>query len=125
MPQEDDLAYEDSVTLDMLAGRPWVIFERRIHPPVYDTVMRLADERKVAPAKLCHIVVPEDYYSFIADNGAVAFVVKSGAIRIARDGITVRPHAEDALMLRTYLASRADDQSKVWASWLEPSCASS
>jgi hypothetical protein len=30
----------------------------------------------------------------------VAFVVKSGAIRIARDGITVRPFAEDALMLK-------------------------
>lgn len=113
MPEEDDLAYEDSVTLDMLAGRPWVIFERRMHPPVYDTVMRLAEERKVAPAKLRHIVVPEDSYSFIADDGAVAFVVKSGAIRIARDGITVRPLAEDVLMLKTYLASRADDSSKV------------
>ena len=47
-------------------------------------------------AKLHHIIVPEDAYSFIADDGAVAFVVKSGAIRIARDGITVRPLAEDA-----------------------------
>jgi DNA-binding transcriptional LysR family regulator len=113
MAEEDDLAYEDSVTLDMLAGRPWVIFERRMHPPVYDSVMQLAEERKVTPAKLCHVVVPEDSYSFIADDGAVAFVVKSGAIRIARDGITVRPLVEDALMLKTYLASRADDNSKV------------
>jgi hypothetical protein len=47
------------------------------------------------------------------DDGAVAFVVKSGAIRIARNGITVRPLAEDALMLKTYLASRADNSSKV------------
>jgi DNA-binding transcriptional LysR family regulator len=113
MPEEDELAHEDAVTLDMLAGRPWVIFERRMHPPVYDAVMRLAEERKVAPAKLHHIVVPEDAYSLIADDGAVAFVVKSGAIRIARDGITVRPLAEGALMLKTYLASRADDNSKV------------
>lgn len=113
MPEEDELAFEDSVTLDMLAGRPWVIFERRMHPPVYDAVMRLAEERKVVPTKLHHVVVPEDAYSFIADDGAVAFVVKSGAIRIARDGITVRPLAEDALMLKTYLASRADEKSKV------------
>ncbi len=113
MPEEDELAYEDSVTLEMLARRPWVIFERRMHPPVYDAMMRLAEERKVAPPKLHHVVVPEDSYSFIADDGAVAFVVKSGAIRIARDGITVRPLAEDALMLKTYLASRADNKSKV------------
>lgn len=113
IPEEDELAYEDSVTLDMLAGKPWVIFERRMHPPVYDAVMRLAKEREVAPAKLHHVVVPEDSYSYIADDGAAAFVVKSGAIRIARDGITVRPLAEDALMLKTYLASRADNNSKV------------
>jgi hypothetical protein len=84
-----------------------------MHPPVYDAVMRLAEERKVLPAKLHHIVVPADAYSFIADDAAVAFVVESGAIRIARDGITVQPLAEDALMLKTYLASRADEKSKV------------
>lgn len=113
MLEEDKLAYEDFVTLEMIAKRPWVIFERRMHAPVYDAVMRVAEERKVAPAKLHHVVVPEDSYSFMEDDGAVAFVVKSGAIRIARNGITVRPLAEDALMLKTYLASRADNNSKV------------
>lgn len=113
MSEENELAHERSVTLDALAGRTWVIFERRMHPPVYDLVMRLAEERQVAPARLRHVVVPEDAFPFIADDGGVAFVVKSGAIRIARDGITVRPLAEDALVLRTYLASRAQENSKV------------
>ena len=113
MSEEDELAYESSVTLDALAGRPWVMFERKMHPPVYDDVMRLAKQRNVAPANVHHVVVPEDSYPFIAHNGGVAFVVKSGAIRIARDGITVRPLAEDSLILKTYLASRAEDKSKV------------
>ena len=113
MPEEDELAYEHSVTLDMLAERPWVIFERRMHPPVYDLVMRVADQRKITPAGFHHIVVPEDAYPFIVDGESVAFVVKAGAIQIARDGITVRPLAEDALMLKTYLASHADEKSKI------------
>lgn len=113
MSEEDELACERSVTLDSLAGRPWVIFERRMHPPVYDAVMHLAQERKVVPARVQHIVVPEDVFPFIADGEGVAFVVKSGAIRIARDGITVRPLAEERLMLKTYLASRAEERSKV------------
>jgi hypothetical protein len=90
-----------------------VIFERRLHPPVYDAVMRLAEEREVFPASIQHIVAPEDAYPFIVDGTGVAFVVKSGAIRIARDGVTVRPLAEDVLTLNTYLVSRADDNSKV------------
>ncbi len=113
MSEADELAYEHSVTLDALAGRPWVIFERRMHPPVYDAVMRLAEERKIAPVTVQHIVVPEDAYPFVGDGEGVAFVAKSGAIRIARDGMTVRPLAEDALMLKTYLATRADERSKV------------
>ena len=113
MSEEDELAYESSVTLDALAGRPWVIFERKMHPPVYDAVMRLAEARSVAPSTVHHIVVPEDAYPFIAHNGGVAFVVKSGAIRIARDGITVRPLAEESLILKTYLASRAEEKSRV------------
>ena len=113
MSEEDELAYESSVTLDTLAGRPWVIFERRMHPPVYDSVMRLAEERKIRPSFVRHIVVPEDSYPFIAYDSAVAFVVKSGAIRIARDGVTVRPLAEAGLILKTYLVSRADEKSRV------------
>lgn len=113
MSKEDELASEPSISLDALTGRSWVIFERKMHPPVYDSVMRLAEERNITPVKVQHIVVPEDAYPFIADGAAVAFVVKSGAIRIARDGITVRPLAEDSLILKTYLASRADEKSKV------------
>lgn len=89
MHEEDELAFEDSVSLDMLTGRPWVIFERRMHPPVYDAVLRLAEQRKAAPTRLHHIMVPEDAYSLIVDEGAAAFVVKSGAIRIAHDGVAV------------------------------------
>jgi DNA-binding transcriptional LysR family regulator len=113
MSEEDELARHPSVTLDVLAGRPWVLFERRLHPPVYDAVMRLSKRRTAVPASIQHIVVPEDAYPFISDGRGVAFVVKSGAIRIARDGVTVRPLAEDSLVLKTYLASRAEDESKV------------
>jgi hypothetical protein len=51
MSDEDELAKRRSLTLDALAGRPWVIFERRMHPPVYDAVMRLAAERNVVASK--------------------------------------------------------------------------
>lgn len=113
MSREDALAGELSVTLDSLAGRVWVLFERRIHPLVYDTVMKLAKVRKAEPIKIQHVVIPEEAFPLIADGGAVAFVTKSGALRIARDGVTVRPLDEDALVLKTYLASLAENRSKI------------
>jgi hypothetical protein len=38
--------------------------------------------------------------------------VKVGALRMARSGVTVRPLTEDSLILKTYIACRANNQSK-------------
>ena len=113
MSETDELAYESSLNLNALADRSWVIFDRQLHVPVYDSVMRLAEERKIMPPQIRHVIVPEDAYPFIANEGALAFTVKSGAIRIARDGITVRPLTEDGLILKTYVACRSDERSRV------------
>lgn len=112
MSKQDELARLPSVKLDNLANRSWVIFHRRLHPLLYDAVMRLAEERGIAPAKIQHVTVPEEAFQFVADGSSVAFLVKVGALTLARSGITVRPLVEDALWLKTYLASRADNDSR-------------
>jgi len=96
-----------------MAGRSWVIFERRLHPRLYDSVMKIAEEKKIAPAKIYHITVPEEAFPYVADGSSLAFLVKAGALIMARNGITVRPLAEEALSLKTYLVSRTDNESKV------------
>jgi DNA-binding transcriptional LysR family regulator len=113
MSERDNLAKFPCVSLDAIADRCWILFERRLHPPLYDAVMQLAGERKVTPAKIQHITTPEEAFPFVADSSCVAFLVKAGALRIARNGVTVRPLVEDALVLKTYLASRADNGSRV------------
>jgi hypothetical protein len=75
--------------------------------------MKLAEIRKVKPARVQHVVIPEEAFPLVADGAAVAFVAKSGALRISRNGVTVRPLDEDDLVLRTYLASHAENRSKV------------
>jgi hypothetical protein len=113
MSKGDKLARQPAVTLDAMADRSWVIFERRLHPPLYDSVMHLAEAKKIAPAKIQHITSPEEAFQFVADGSSIAFLVKAGALLMARNGLTVRPLIEDALSLKTYLASRADNKSKV------------
>src|ERR1700728_1337157 len=107
------MAVRACLHLDALDGRRWILFDRRMHPPVYDAVMQLAERRKVKPARIQHVITPEEAFPFIVDSSAVALVVKSGALRIAREGVTARPLDEDTLTLKTYLASRSDDSSTV------------
>ncbi len=112
MSENDVLARHASVTLDQLADRCWILFERRLHPMLYDNVMRAAEAKGVTPQRIQHITGPEEAFPCVAEEGCIAFVVKAGALRIARDGVTVRPLVEDSLTLKTYLISRSDNQSK-------------
>jgi DNA-binding transcriptional LysR family regulator len=112
MSEADVLARHPSVTLEQLADRCWILFERRLHPTLYDNVMTAAEAKGGTPERIQHITAPEESFPCVAKGSCIAFVVKAGALRIARDGVTVRPLAEDSLSLKTYLISRSDNQSK-------------
>ncbi|WP_263359945.1 LysR family transcriptional regulator [Acidicapsa ligni] len=113
MSVDDVLARHAYVTFEQLADRCWILFERRLHPTLYDNVMIAAEVKGSMPHKIQHITAPEEAFPFVSEGDCVAFVVKTGALRIARDGVTVRPLAEDPLSLKTYLISRSDNRSKM------------
>lgn len=113
MSKRDGLAKNPSVTLDAMVDRCWVIFERRLHPPLYDAVMHLAKKRRIMPSKILHVTAPEEAFPLVADGSCIAFLVKAGAVLMARNGVTIRPLQENALSLKTYLVSLADNKSKV------------
>lgn len=113
MSEEDDLAQDIAVRLESLDDRDWLVPERRLHPPLYDRLMQLADERHVRPRSLNHVIDPEEAFPFMTSRHAITFVSKAGALRICRNGITVRPLAEPSFLIGTYLMSRADNDSPV------------
>jgi DNA-binding transcriptional LysR family regulator len=113
MARRDGLASGPSVSLDQMNGRHWILFERQLHPPVYDAIIHTATQRGVRPQSIQHVIAPEEAFPFVADGSAIAFVVKAGALLMARNGVTVRPLNESNLRLKTCLVCRADDDSKI------------
>jgi DNA-binding transcriptional LysR family regulator len=113
MAKRDALARHPSVSLDQMNGRHWILFERQLHPPIYDAILHAATLRGVRPRSIQHVTAPEEAFPFAADGTAVAFVVKAGALLVARNGVTVRPLNEPGLRLKTCLVCRADDDSKI------------
>ena len=113
MSKRDKLAAGPTVMLEALSNYCWILFERRLHPPLYDHVLHLAQDRKIAPKKIRHITAPEEAFPLVEAGQCIAFVVKTGALLLARNGVTVRPLQEPALKLKTYLVSRADNESKL------------
>jgi DNA-binding transcriptional LysR family regulator len=113
MAKRDELARYPSVSLDQMGGRQWILFERQLHPPVYDGIIHAATQRGTRSLRIQHVTAPEEAFPFVADGTAIAFVVKTGALLMARNGVTVRPLNESSLKLKTCLVCRADDDSKV------------
>jgi len=113
MARRDELARYPSVLMEQLNGRRWLLFDRQLHPPVYDSIFEAATRHGVRPLSVQHVTAPEEAFPFVADGTAIAIVVKSGALLMARNGVTVRPLNESSLQLKTCLVCRADDDSKI------------
>jgi len=118
MSKDDEMAVYEQLSLAELDGKDWVLFERRVHPPLYDAIMRVAQERRVKPAQIHHVMTAEEAFAFIAQGRCLAFLTKSGALRIARGTLTIRPLMEETLLLKTYIAARADNKSKLTSEFM-------
>ena len=113
MSQHHELASHPSLSLQQLDKRRWITFQRQIHPPLYDLVQRQAEKMKVIPSEIQHFMVPDESIPLLSDTDSVVIAERSGALRIARDGLTLRPLEDPVLMTHTLLVSRADNGSKV------------
>ena len=112
MSREDELANHPAVNLQQLAQKRWILFQRQSHPLLYDSIQKQTQEARVFPRAVQHFLVPEEAVPLMSSPGAVAIVGKSGALRIARRGLTMRPLDEDLLLARTHLLCRSDNESK-------------
>lgn len=110
-PRDDRLADFQSVRLAQLGSRRWMMFQRSSHPPLYDLVHRCAQAAKAIPSAIQHFMVPEETIPLLIEPNGVVIAPKSGALRIARDGYTMRPLEEAELKTNTLFVSRADNTS--------------
>ncbi len=113
MSRNDPLAVRRELRVVDLHSRVWILFAKQVSPHMYDSVKRTAAKAEVEPSELHHVTGAEEAVPLILELGGLAFLTPAGAWRIARDGITMRPLAEENLLLVTNLAARADSKSRL------------
>ena len=110
---QDRLARSVTVSLNDNHERVWILFGRQVHPTLYDQFTGRANKLGVRPSEVHHVTSAEQAAYLVHHHGAVAFLTQIGAWRIAREGLTMRPLADDELVLKTALVTRADDRSRL------------
>jgi DNA-binding transcriptional LysR family regulator len=113
LSEDHPVGQKDNVKIKDLAGLRWTVFDRRIHPSVYDTLMGLARFEGVEYRALNHFMHADEASHFLLKSGGVAFLSKASAMRIAKQGLIAKPLDEEALRLDVHLAARADNSSKL------------
>lgn len=113
MSRTDQLAAHREICLTEMHKRNWILFSRHVSPHVYDSICREASKLGIAASDLHHVTGAEESVPLILVHHGLAFLSRSEAWRIARDGITMRPLAEATLRLTTSLSARADSNSRL------------
>ena len=80
---------------------------------MYDAILRKAEQDKIAAKDGLGVLTAEDAAQLVSENLGIAFVSMAGALKVQQSGATVRPLADKALQLEVFLASRAENRSKL------------
>ncbi len=109
----DELTAYKQVHLNQMERRLWVLLGPHVNGYLYDQIQSVASEKEIHPSDIYHFTSPEEASELVREHHGLALLPRTAAWRIARDGITIRPLAEDRLRLVTSLAVRADSKSKL------------
>jgi DNA-binding transcriptional LysR family regulator len=113
MPTGGELAAYKEIRLNQMERRLWVLFGPHTNAYLYNQFLAVTSEKEIYPSDIYHFTSPDEASGLVREHHGLALLPRTAAWRIARDGITIRPLAEDRLRLVTSLAVRADSKSRL------------
>ena len=113
IPEDHALASKETLTLGDLRDCTWIVFDRKVHPALHALLWRRAAEEGLPYRNNQNVLAAEEAVQLVAENIGIAFLTKAGALRAKGNGVTVRPLVDKELRIEVYLASRADNRSKL------------
>ena len=113
LPREHPLSSKASVKLADLRNERWIIFQKRLHPLLYDRIMKRTHDEGFEPRRLDHILFPDEAEHMLNAAPGVAFLTMANALKLTGSRLIARPLDEATLCLDEWLVARSDDTSKV------------
>jgi DNA-binding transcriptional LysR family regulator len=113
LPREHPLSSKTSLKLNDLRNERWIVFQKRLHPILYDRLMKRTHETGFEPKRLDHILYADEAEHMLTAAPGVAFLTMANAMKLNGNRLVARPLDEATLCLDEWLAARSDDSSKV------------
>jgi len=113
LSKDSPLKNNKELRLEDLSGHDWILPAPHVNPHLHEMIQGIKSERGIPVPEVHHVMTAEEASELILAHKGAAFLTRGGAWRIARDGVTMRPLAEERLRLVTKLATRADNKSRL------------
>ena len=107
-----------STRLQDFDDRVWVLFSKHVNPVMHEALLRKAEELGVAPREIQYVTTAEEAAYLVVKHEGVAFINRTGAWRVARDGLTMRPLDEPGTTVKTTLITRSDDRTRLTSEYV-------
>jgi len=109
-PTKGESSSSEAVTLSDFDRMDWILFARHVHPTLYDRLSAIARDAGLKPCESHHVMNADHAAHLVLQFSAVAFMTRAGAMRVASNGLTIRPLDEDGLAVTTSLVTRLGDE---------------
>jgi LysR substrate binding domain len=105
MKAEDATAPKRTASLEDFDDRVWVLFGKHVHRAMHDLILSRAEELGIKPSEIHYFTTAEEAAYLVAKHEGIAFLNRTSAWRVARNGLTMRPIDEPTLAVKTTLST--------------------
>jgi DNA-binding transcriptional LysR family regulator len=113
LPKSHAVAHKEDLFLQDLVKDEWILLTRRVHPVLYDTIMKAAQSEGLAPKRGPNIVTAQQAVHLVSEHVGVALLTKPPAIEDNAARVLVRPLSDASLRFATCVVIRKDDDSRL------------
>ena len=85
---------------------------------MHDSVLSRAEELGIAPREIQYFTTAEEAAYLVAKHEGIAFLNRTSAWRVARNGLTMRPIDEPGIVVKTTLITRSDDRTRLTSEYV-------
>jgi DNA-binding transcriptional LysR family regulator len=106
-------AHKESLVLEDLAKDQWILFAKRVHPLIYETIIDTARQKSIIPNLTHNTMSPQQAVDLVSEHVGVAILAEPTPQGFKADGVVIKPLSDASLLLQTCVVMRADDTSRL------------
>ncbi len=113
LPENHPAAANGSLDLQDLAEDEWILFPKRLHPIIHDTVMEAARRGGITPRCIHAAVTAEQAVQLVSEQVGVGIISKLHPLAFRAKGVILKPFSEKSPWFETCVVMRKDDDSRL------------